>query len=129
MKSLFLSVALPVLILAAGPALALTPLDPTAAAATNPPPHFPRCPSAKSRACVLVRCAHLRPAAPTRGGTGRNQIPPNPCSPFSCFFAAAASGGSHPHTPLSALGASDRGTARHGLLQDSGGAAWQRGFT
>jgi len=42
MKSLFLSAALPVLILAAAPALALAPADPTAAAATNPPPHFPR---------------------------------------------------------------------------------------
>jgi prolyl oligopeptidase len=43
MKSLFLSAALPVLILAAGPALAEgAPVDPTAAAATNPPPHFPR---------------------------------------------------------------------------------------
>ena len=44
MKSLFLSVALPVLILAAGPALAQAPADPAAAAAaaTNPPPHFPR---------------------------------------------------------------------------------------
>jgi len=42
MKSLFLSAALPVLILAAGPALALAPVDPAAAAATNPPPHFPR---------------------------------------------------------------------------------------
>ncbi|MNX55277.1 Prolyl endopeptidase precursor [compost metagenome] len=43
MKSLFLSAALPVLILAAGPALAQAPADPTAAAAaTTPPPHFPR---------------------------------------------------------------------------------------
>ena len=42
MKSLFLSAALPVLILAAGPALALAPADPAAVAATNPPPHFPR---------------------------------------------------------------------------------------
>ena len=42
MKSLFLSAALPVLILAAGPALAQAPADPAAAAATNPPPHFPR---------------------------------------------------------------------------------------
>lgn len=42
MKSLFLSAALPVLILAAGPALAQAPADPVAAAATNPPPHFPR---------------------------------------------------------------------------------------
>ncbi|HEY1072955.1 prolyl oligopeptidase family serine peptidase [Brevundimonas sp.] len=42
MKSLFLSAALPVLILAAGPALALAPVDPAAVAATNPPPHFPR---------------------------------------------------------------------------------------
>ncbi len=42
MKSLFLSAALPVLILAAGPALAQAPTDPAAAAATNPPPHFPR---------------------------------------------------------------------------------------
>lgn len=42
MKSLFLSAALPVLILAAGPALALAPTDPAAASATTPPPHFPR---------------------------------------------------------------------------------------
>jgi prolyl oligopeptidase len=42
MKSLFLSAALPVLILAAGPALAQAPADPAAAAATTPPPHFPR---------------------------------------------------------------------------------------
>jgi len=42
MKSLFLSAALPVLILAAGPALAQAPADPAAAAAANPPPHFPR---------------------------------------------------------------------------------------
>nr|WP_314428763.1 prolyl oligopeptidase family serine peptidase [uncultured Brevundimonas sp.] len=42
MKSLFLSAALPVLILAAGPALALAPVDPVAAAATPAPPHFPR---------------------------------------------------------------------------------------
>ncbi|WP_296175709.1 prolyl oligopeptidase family serine peptidase [uncultured Brevundimonas sp.] len=47
MKSLFLSAALPVLILAAGPALAegglaLAPVDSAAAAATTPPPHFPR---------------------------------------------------------------------------------------
>ncbi|WP_313471858.1 prolyl oligopeptidase family serine peptidase [Brevundimonas sp.] len=43
MKSLFLSAALPVLILAAGPALAESaPVDPAAASATNPPPHFPR---------------------------------------------------------------------------------------
>ncbi len=42
MKSLFLSAALPVLILAAGPAMAHAPADPAAAAATNPPPHFPR---------------------------------------------------------------------------------------
>ncbi|MEN5170268.1 prolyl oligopeptidase family serine peptidase [Brevundimonas pondensis] len=43
MKTLFLSVALPALMLAAAPALAEgAPADPTAAAATNPPPHFPR---------------------------------------------------------------------------------------
>jgi len=42
MKSLFLSAALPVLILAAGPALAQAPADPVAASATTPPPHFPR---------------------------------------------------------------------------------------
>ena len=42
MKSLFLSVALPVLILAAGPALAQAPADPVPASATTPPPHFPR---------------------------------------------------------------------------------------
>ncbi|MEG0818178.1 MAG: S9 family peptidase, partial [Brevundimonas sp.] len=42
MKSLFLSAALPVLILAAGPALAHAPADPAAASATTPPPHFPR---------------------------------------------------------------------------------------
>ncbi|MET4684248.1 prolyl oligopeptidase family serine peptidase [Brevundimonas faecalis] len=43
MNKLFLSAALPVLILAAGSALAEgAPTDPTAAAATNPPPHFPR---------------------------------------------------------------------------------------
>ncbi len=42
MKSLFLSAALPVLILAAGPALALAPVDSAAVAASNPPPHFPR---------------------------------------------------------------------------------------
>jgi len=42
MKSLFLSAALPVLILAAGPALAQAPADPAAVAAINPPPHFPR---------------------------------------------------------------------------------------
>ncbi|MNX71002.1 Prolyl endopeptidase precursor [compost metagenome] len=47
MKSLFLSAALPVLILAAGPALAEgvlahAPADPAAVAATMPPPHFPR---------------------------------------------------------------------------------------
>ena len=42
MKSLFLSAALPVLILAAGPALARAPVDPAAVGATNPPPHFPR---------------------------------------------------------------------------------------
>lgn len=43
MKTLFLSVALPALMLAAAPALAeAAPADPTAAAATNPPPHFPR---------------------------------------------------------------------------------------
>jgi len=43
MNKLFLSAALPVLILAAGPALAEgAPAGPTAAAATNPPPHFPR---------------------------------------------------------------------------------------
>ena len=42
MKSLFLSAALPVLILAAGPALALAPVDPATVAATTPPPHFPR---------------------------------------------------------------------------------------
>jgi prolyl oligopeptidase len=47
MKSLFLSAALPVLILAAGPALAegglaLAPTDPAAASVTTPPPHFPR---------------------------------------------------------------------------------------
>ncbi|WEK57733.1 MAG: prolyl oligopeptidase family serine peptidase [Candidatus Brevundimonas phytovorans] len=41
MKALFLTAALPVLILAAGPALAQAPADPVAAAATNPPPHFP----------------------------------------------------------------------------------------
>ena len=42
MKSLFLSAALPVLILAAGPALAQAPADPVPASATTPPPHFPR---------------------------------------------------------------------------------------
>ena len=42
MNNLFLTAALPVLILAAGPALAQAPADPIAAAATNPPPHFPR---------------------------------------------------------------------------------------
>jgi len=42
MKSLFLTAALPVLILAAGPAVAHVPVDPAGAAATNPPPHFPR---------------------------------------------------------------------------------------
>lgn len=42
MRHLFLSAALPVLILAAGPALALAPVDPAAVAATAPPPHFPR---------------------------------------------------------------------------------------
>ena len=43
MKTLFLSAALPVLILAAGPALAQgAPADPAAASATTPPPHFPR---------------------------------------------------------------------------------------
>lgn len=43
MKSLILlSAAVPVLLLAAGPALAHAPSDPAAAAATNPPPHFPR---------------------------------------------------------------------------------------
>lgn len=43
MKTLFLSAALPVLILAAGPVLAQGALaDPVAASATTPPPHFPR---------------------------------------------------------------------------------------
>lgn len=43
MKTLFLSAALPVLILAAGPVLAQGALaDPAAASATTPPPHFPR---------------------------------------------------------------------------------------
>ncbi|MFY0400141.1 prolyl oligopeptidase family serine peptidase [Brevundimonas naejangsanensis] len=43
MKTLFLSAALPALILAAAPALAQgTPVDPTAASAATPPPHFPR---------------------------------------------------------------------------------------
>ncbi|MGO4408444.1 MULTISPECIES: prolyl oligopeptidase family serine peptidase [unclassified Brevundimonas] len=42
MRHLFLSAALPVLILAAGPALALAPVDPAAVVATAPPPHFPR---------------------------------------------------------------------------------------
>ena len=43
MKTLFLSVALPALMLAAAPALAEgSAADPIAAAATNPPPHFPR---------------------------------------------------------------------------------------
>lgn len=43
MKSLFLSVALPALMLAAAPALAEgAAADPVAASATNPPPHFPR---------------------------------------------------------------------------------------
>lgn len=42
MKTLFLSVALPVLMLAAAPALAEgSAADPAATAATNPPPHFP----------------------------------------------------------------------------------------
>ncbi|WP_087141404.1 prolyl oligopeptidase family serine peptidase [Brevundimonas diminuta] len=42
-KTLFLSAALPVLILAAGPVLAQGALaDPAAASATTPPPHFPR---------------------------------------------------------------------------------------
>lgn len=42
MKSLFLTAALPALILAATPALAHAPADPAVAAATAPPPHFPR---------------------------------------------------------------------------------------
>ncbi|WP_415288632.1 prolyl oligopeptidase family serine peptidase [Brevundimonas sp. S1H14] len=43
MKTLFLSAALPALILAAAPALAQgAPVDPTAASAATPPPHFPR---------------------------------------------------------------------------------------
>lgn len=43
MKSLFLTAALPALILAATPALARAPADPAAVAApTAPPPHFPR---------------------------------------------------------------------------------------
>jgi len=43
MKSLFLSVALPALMLAAAPALAEgAAAHPVAASATNPPPHFPR---------------------------------------------------------------------------------------
>lgn len=43
MKSLFLSVALPALVLAAAPALAEgAAADPVAASATTPPPHFPR---------------------------------------------------------------------------------------
>lgn len=42
MKNLFLSVALPALMLAAAPALAHAPADPAVAAATAPPPHFPR---------------------------------------------------------------------------------------
>ena len=43
MKTLFLSAALPVLMLAAAPALAEgAPIDPTAASAATPPPHFPR---------------------------------------------------------------------------------------
>lgn len=43
MKSLFLSVALPALVLAAAPALAEgAASDPVAASATTPPPHFPR---------------------------------------------------------------------------------------
>ncbi|MGX1692059.1 prolyl oligopeptidase family serine peptidase [Brevundimonas naejangsanensis] len=42
-KTLFLSAALPALILAAAPALAQgAPVDPTAASAATPPPHFPR---------------------------------------------------------------------------------------
>lgn len=43
MKTLFLSVALPALMLAAAPALAQgSAADPAATAATTPPPHFPR---------------------------------------------------------------------------------------
>ncbi|RSB45943.1 MULTISPECIES: prolyl oligopeptidase family protein [Brevundimonas] len=43
MKSLFLSVALPALMLADAPAMAGGAVsDPVAASATNPPPHFPR---------------------------------------------------------------------------------------
>ena len=42
-KTLFLSAALPVMMLAAAPALANdAPADPTAASAATPPPHFPR---------------------------------------------------------------------------------------
>ena len=42
-KTLFLSAALPVMMLAAAPALANgAPIDPTAASAATPPPHFPR---------------------------------------------------------------------------------------